>query len=200
MAASSRPHCLAQGWPSSGQTSPRAQRAARYPLGAGFGPCLAFSFLGPGRCLSVVTSLLIPRKCRFHRARPADIHVLGTLAALGPQGPPARVRAHGPEKGSGEVRVTAAGQGPRYCRSLPVPAGSPRNTAGALRATRGERQDSGPGPPRRLRGLGKGTSGCVLVGGVGRAGEAGLPPGLRSSSGRGPVPARGAGFRSERGR
>lgn len=83
---------------------------------------LAFSFLGPGSRLSVVSCFLILRKCRVHRARPTAIHVLTTVAAVGPQGPPVPKNVHGPEEGSGEACVTAAGQGPSSCRSLPVPA------------------------------------------------------------------------------
>lgn len=133
MATPSLPHSLAQGWSSSvsslsaqagGQTSPRVQRAPdTHQFIQWFrGRVLAFSFLGLGSRHSVVSCFLILRKRRVHLARPTAIHVLTTVAAVGPQGPPARKNVHGPEKGSGEACVTAAGQGPSSCRSLPVPA------------------------------------------------------------------------------
>lgn len=74
----------------------------------------------------------------------------------------------------------------RVLSCVPVPAGSPLNMSGALRATGGERQDSGPS--WKLRGLRKGTFSWVLAGGVGHTGEVGLrwslPSSLRSSCGR----------------
>lgn len=172
MATPSLPHSLAQGWSSSvsglsaqarGQTSPRAQRAPRYPSVHptvwGRLLALAVSFLGPGFRLSVVTRCLIPRKCRVHRARPTAIHVLTIVGAVEPQGPPARKNVHGPEKGSGEACVTAAGQGPSSCWSfLSQPGRTEHISCSEGHGVRGRIQDE----DQILLGRRKGTSGWVL--------------------------------------